>query len=684
MTAKLQVQLEALVGNYFGDLTRAADKLQDFQEKATRAGVVLSAAFTVPLALFGRTAVKSGAELDGLFRSMTAIEGSAEKASARIKILNEIAKLPGLNFKDAVQGDVNLRSAGLSAELAAKSMSAFGNALGILGKQGGLGNVNAQIQQMATKTQGFGADLKILKEWVPQVSTALQSAFGTTNADMIEKMGNTGKEVIEKLVAELGKLPKATGGLGNSLENLDDSWFKFTGSIGLSIEKSIGLSGIIDKLSASLTDLAKWFEELDPVWQKTILGIAGVTAIIGPLLLGLAAIIPLFGSIGTAAGMLFSAPVLTAVAVVAAAFVTAKIATDIYQNGWDSFWNRLVDKADKSVRKINLSILKMLNFKGSTDFAIGQAELELAKSTHETDSHVSLGNESFAGRKPQPKVPKPVSPPSGIPKPIKGKEVNYYNDYIDDHALDAIKEAHEKIKKEDDSFFKSTAEKASAFTELWKKMNPYYEMTKGVKLLDVVPPKLDDFLSRVGASMANISKGTKSTLQILKEDMDGFFTDLLNENIRKGVVDMASGMAEWVGAFAVGVKSFKDLGNLLKGIFGDLMISTGKQMLTIAITTEAFKKAIKGLGAGAIPIAIGLIAAGSALKASSSKGASGGYQQVPQNSVGNYQPIYTPTNGSNGGTTQVNINLSQGQSMIRGNDLQTMATRTEYGTSRGF
>ena len=173
-TAKLSVELQAIIGSYTADLNRAATQLQNFSDKAQTAGLTLTAAFTAPLVLFARASVTAGAELDGLNRSMTAIEGSSTKAGERIKILNEIAKLPGLNFKDAVQGDVNLRSAGLSADLAAKSMSAFGNALGILGKTGGLGNVNTQIQQMASKTQGFGMDLKILKEWVPQVNTALQ------------------------------------------------------------------------------------------------------------------------------------------------------------------------------------------------------------------------------------------------------------------------------------------------------------------------------------------------------------------------------------------------------------------------------------------------------------------------------------------------------------------------------
>ena len=143
-------------------------------------------------------------------------------------------------------------------------------------------------------------------------------------------------------------------------------------------------------------------------------------------------------------------------------------------------------------------------------------------------------------------------------------------------------------------------------------------------------------------------------------------------------------MAEWVGAFAVGAKSFKDLGTLLKGIFGEIMIATGKQMVVVSKAFLAFKAALTaGTGIGSLGIGLGLIIAGSALKASASKGAGGGYQQVPRGSVSNYQPIYTPyTNtGSNSGA-RMSVEL-MGSTSIRGNDIITSYNQTIYDRSRG-
>jgi hypothetical protein len=684
MTARLQVELQALVGTYFSDLTRAADKLKSFSDDARNAGATLSAAFTLPLALFGRAAVKSGAELDGLNRSMQAIEGSAEGASKRIKILNEIAKLPGLNFKDVVQGDVNLRSAGISADLAAKSMSAFGNALGILGKTGALGNVNAQIQQMASKTQGFGVDLKILKEWVPQVGVALQNTFGTANADLITKMGYTGAQVVEKLTNELAKLPKATGGIGNALENMDDAWFKFTGRLGLAIDKAVDLTGIFNKVSDTLNDLATWFEKLDPFWQKTIIGIAGVTAVIGPLLLGLAAISPLFGAIGTAAGLLFSGPVVVAFATVAAAFVAAKVASDIYTNGWESFWDRLKYKAESTaieigliMRKMELRLLDAMNFNGSTDAAISRKENELLNIEHGKNAHVSIGNAQF-NRKPTPTT----APP---PKLLSGggdKEAE-----LKKQTEQLLYEIDLKKRNEiaDRALVASTeslrAALANLANERLKIDSPIASLLPSnmATQMELVMGGMGEKMNSLMVQMRDNFKARALEIKsAIKEDLLAG----LNQIMSQGADQAFMGMLEWGGAFMAGAKGIKDFGNVMKAIFGDIMISLGKQMIVTSEAWIAFKKAIMLTGVGGLAIGAGLVIAGSALKSSAAKSSGASYQQVPQNSVGNYQPIYTPytSQGSNSGA-KISIAITQGQTIQRGSDIYT--TQSNYSYDKG-
>ena len=216
------------------------------------------------------------------------------------------------------------------------------------------------------------------------------------------------------------------------------------------------------------------------------------------------------------------------------------------------------------------------------------------------------------------------------------------------------------------------------------------QQTAGFDKLAEKAKKHFDVMS-LGISALNKSK-PKETSQsdaILAEfERAEDFRKNMKNTLLQGKIDMVSGVAEWVGAFATGIKSFKDLGGLMSGILGDLMMNIGKQMLTFAITKSSFEAAIKKIGGGAagIPIALALIAAGSALKASSSKSSGSSYQQVPINSVSNYQPVYTPYNSqsNSGAGGRVSVQITQAPNVLRGGDIRTSQQTVDYGISRGF
>jgi hypothetical protein len=732
-TAKLSVELEALTSKYVADLNRAADKLKEFSDKATRAGTAMTAAFTVPLALLARTAINSGAELDGLNRSMIAITGSAEAAAKQTKILNEVAKLPGLNFKDSLSGFVQLKAAGFSTELATKSLQSFGNALGVLGKTGALGSVNQQLQQMATRTGSVGEDMRILKAWVPQVGGALKEAFGTENTELIAQMGFTGKDVVEKLVEVLGKLPKATGGIGNALENMQDAWFKFTGNMGLAIDKAIDLTGIFDSISAKLTELAESFKNLDPGVQKLIIGLGAFAFAAGPVMLFMVK----FGAL--------LIPVTAAVVALGGAFVVAgghmeafrKIQADLFDSMADKV-SKLVDKLGNmfrifvKIKEIQLGKVLGLNTtdaerdlvdlksKGAAPFKYvfpkaNQSLDDLRKEIEAEDalrrSQMSKGGPTVKGK--------------GDDSAIKAAQEQRLKDYeillekyglADDYSAkkkeDAIIVAQKRIGDHDKTF-------NALRNTLAKTHHDYFKTIELAKMgsvktnMSLIEDSAKNMIKRLKSFKEEIEKLAKPPKSPVTEEefkdagkydkmiglkgINEAFPDFIKrvavyknqlaEVMRGGAVDALSGMAEWAGAFAVGVKSFKDLGSLMKGIFGDILINMGKLTINFAITSIGIKKALENLAFGnpfgAVAVGMAAIAAGSALKASASKGSSGGYQQVPRGSVSNYQPIYTPyTNtGSNNGA-RISVELI-GSNSIRGNDIITSYNQTVYDRSRG-
>lgn len=285
--------------------------IADIGQKLAGLGAVITAGLTLPILALGKASITAYGDIQSLKMGLTAVMGSASKAESEFKKLIEVAKLPGLGLKDAVKGSVSLQAAGFSADLARRSLMAFGNALATVGKGANeLGFVNLALTQIQNKTSGYGQDLRQLTEQLPQLRTALESAFGSSNSEEIAKSGKTGMEVVEALIKEFEKLPKVTGGINNAFENLSDNIFTNLGRIGKVIDDNLDISGIVEKLTGYIDSAVSAFEGLDPTLQKVILGIAGVTAVAGPLLLavgGFMALLPTLTAGVTALGAVFGA-----------------------------------------------------------------------------------------------------------------------------------------------------------------------------------------------------------------------------------------------------------------------------------------------------------------------------------------------------------------------------------------
>lgn len=190
------------------------------------AGAVISAA-AAPLV--GSLAVlDSYAPYDSLVRGLKTLEGTAEATTARLVLLRDVAKLPGLGFEEAVRGDIRLRSAGLSAKTSEAALRAFGNALATVG--GGkeeLEGVILALTQIASKGKVSAEEINQLAERLPQIRALMKSAFGTADTEVLQKRNLAPVDFIEKLTAEAQKLEKTMGGARNATENFYDAWGRF-------------------------------------------------------------------------------------------------------------------------------------------------------------------------------------------------------------------------------------------------------------------------------------------------------------------------------------------------------------------------------------------------------------------------------------------------------------------------
>lgn len=168
--------------------------------------------------------VQAAMAYDSQVRGLAAYAKNAQDLQAQLTRLQEIAKLPGLGLKEVRGGVLQLEAAGLSAQTAERAMMAFGNALALAGRgKADLEGAMLQLSQMASAGKLAGDELNVIAERVPQIRQVLKAAFGTASTEDINKMGLSINQIIEKMVAGLEQLPKASAGAITTMENLQDS-----------------------------------------------------------------------------------------------------------------------------------------------------------------------------------------------------------------------------------------------------------------------------------------------------------------------------------------------------------------------------------------------------------------------------------------------------------------------------
>lgn len=172
----------------------------------------------------GKAAADTVMNMDRLTRGMTTLEGSASAAAERMNSLREAAKLPGLEFEQAVKGDIRLRSVGISAELSREALIQMGNALSLAGgTSADLDGVVLALTQIVSKGKVSAEEINQIAERVPQVRAVMKDMFGTADTEVLQKMNIDAETFISTLVQGFVKLARAQAGLDEQMNNFRTS-----------------------------------------------------------------------------------------------------------------------------------------------------------------------------------------------------------------------------------------------------------------------------------------------------------------------------------------------------------------------------------------------------------------------------------------------------------------------------
>jgi tape measure domain-containing protein len=233
---------------------------------ATAAGIAVAAFVALGAAIFKVTqySAQQAIAFDSNIRGLAAYSENTNQLRAQVARLEQMAKAPGLGFDQLIQGVTRLEAAGFSAKTAEAALKQFGNALALVGgSKDDLSGVALALTQIKSKGVVSAEEINQLAERVPQVRTAMKAAFGTSSTEEIQKLGITATEFVTKLTSEMAKLPRATGGLQNALDNIDDSFKKAGRTVGAGFFELFKAGPpIFNQLSNSLQSIAEFINQV--------------------------------------------------------------------------------------------------------------------------------------------------------------------------------------------------------------------------------------------------------------------------------------------------------------------------------------------------------------------------------------------------------------------------------------
>lgn len=282
--ADLNVRLGLIYRNFDKGLEQVERKLRSSGRQLAQLGDQLTVAVSLPLAAAGAAAVKSAADIESLQLALESQLGSTEAARKELELLRQEALKPGLGFEQAVRASVSLQAVGFAAAQARKVTTEFGNALALAGKGAAeLDGVVLALTQISAKGVVSAEEINQIAERLPQIRTLMQQAFGTASSEAIQKLGINSTQFIQGITAELEKLPRAAGGIRNSLDNFFDGIKQGAAKFGFAISKALDVPGKLESLTAGLGAMADGFANLNPEVQQFIVYAGAAVIAAGPL-----------------------------------------------------------------------------------------------------------------------------------------------------------------------------------------------------------------------------------------------------------------------------------------------------------------------------------------------------------------------------------------------------------------
>lgn len=305
----LKSDLNSLEKSTSGISSKLSKGLSSIGSVATKAGTALTVGLTTPLIALGTAGVKYNAQMEDFEANLTTLLGNADKAKDMLNDLKEMANTTPFETSDLLEATQMMLGFGLAADKTQGYLQTLGDI--------SMGN-SEKLMSLTRAFSQIGAAGKATMEDINQMIDAgfnpLQIMAETTGKSMADLRDEVSAgEISFEDIAEAMQIATSEGGrYYNAMEKASQTMNGKLSTAMDALNTALGeltqsLLPIVTKVVEKITEWANAFANLDQETQETILKIAGIVAIAGPVLMvfgqisnGVSALITGFGKLKTA------------------------------------------------------------------------------------------------------------------------------------------------------------------------------------------------------------------------------------------------------------------------------------------------------------------------------------------------------------------------------------------------
>lgn len=353
-------------------------------EKLKGLGTKLTVGLTLPIVALGAASLKAASDFEKMEQQLSVMLGSAEKGRKMFGDIQKFAAQTPLETKDLMQATNTLIGFGIAEDKVIPIMQKLGDIAG-----GNAEKFQSLVLNFAQASSGGKLLSQDYRSMINQGFNPLEIIARKTGKsigywqDQMSKGKVTAKmleDAINEVTGEGGKfhdmMKKMSKTAGGQLSTLQDNWNMALASFGkeilpLAIKGMNALSKVLEKINS-----------MTPAQKKFLVVVAGIVAIIGPLVAGIGTVITTITSLSVAAGALgismgAALGIVAGIPLAIAAVVTALV---LLWKNWDKIWNGIKSITMRVINGITGFIDKLLEKLGFLAYLIpGLSQIKIGK-----------------------------------------------------------------------------------------------------------------------------------------------------------------------------------------------------------------------------------------------------------------------------------------------------------------